>query len=159
MKIDNKFSVAIDNREQLPVLFDKVGSKNFEYLQSVEFKTLKTGDYSLIGLESEIAIERKSIEDLFLSCGRNRDRFEREFQRMSYYKYAALLIESDFKTIFEDPPGTSNMLPKSVFRTLIAWSQRYNVHIFPCPTRAFMEKTIYILLHRYHVDSQKIKFI
>ena len=39
--------------------------------------TLNVGDYSIAGLESVVAIERKSLPDLVACCGRERERFQR----------------------------------------------------------------------------------
>lgn len=151
--------VLIDTREQKPVLFDKVGNQNFPGLNAVEFATLTTGDYSVKGYEysisdESITIERKSLSDLFGSTGRGRDRLEQEFIRMSQFTHASFVIEADLRTIFQTPPQTSQMNPKAVFRTLIAFSQRHNVCVWPCPTRSFAEKCIYILLHRFWSDRQ-----
>jgi ERCC4-type nuclease len=151
--------VLIDTREQKPVLFDKVGHQNFPELSAVEFATLTTGDYSVKGFEypeqgDSITIERKSLSDLFSSTGRGRDRLEQEFIRMSQFSHASFVIESDFRTIFKSPPQTSQMNPRAVYRTIIAFCQRYRVSCWPCPTRSFAEKTTYILLHRFWSDRQ-----
>ncbi len=154
----NDFTVIIDTREQKPMLIDKPGDPNFPDL-NCEVGTLKTGDYSINGMDTpdcahSICIERKSLPDLFSSTGRGRDRLEREFIRMLEFDYAALVIEADYKTIFESPPELSQMLPKSVFRTIIAFSQRYKVHCYPCSNRSFAEKTTYLLLKRFWDDRQ-----
>lgn len=61
--------------------------------------TLATGDYSLLGLESHVCIERKSRED-FLGCvGRERERFDREIQRMLAYPVRVLLVETTWPEI------------------------------------------------------------
>lgn len=150
--------VIVDNREQRPVLFDKAGDSAFPDMQ-ITWGHLPTGDYSITGMDSpscthSICIERKSLSDLFGSTGRGRERFKREYERMAEFDYAALVIEADFRAIFQSPPPASMMHPKSVFRTIIAWCQRYNVHCFPCPDRIFAEKTIYLILKRFWDDRQ-----
>ena len=47
---------------------------------------LRTGDYSLEGYQDQIAIERKSIDDLVVCLGKERDRFE----------YFAVVVEGSF---------------------------------------------------------------
>ena len=148
--------VLVDRREQLPYFYDKIGHPNFPDLQ-IDFATLQTGDYSVQGFESpdksfSVAVERKSKSDLFGSLGQNRPRFENEFTRLSAFTYAALVIEADFQDILFNPPPTSQMNPKSVFRSLLAWSQRFNVHVFPCPNRSFAEKCTFLILHRFYLD-------
>ena len=157
---ENNMVVIIDRREQRPFFIDKIGDINFPGL-SFEWQGLKTGDYSIKSMsdpniyQHSICLERKSLSDLFGSTGRGRVRLEKEFIRMADFDYAALIIEADYKTIFKNPPELSMMKPKSVFRTIIAFCQRYNVQCFPCPDRSFAEQTTYILLKRFFDDRQK----
>ncbi len=145
-----EFKIVIDSREQLPFDFHCQELNHGKVL--TERKTLKTGDYSIQGLEDKITIERKSLSDLFSSVGSGRKRFEREMERMSKFDYAALVVESSLADIFTNPPNRSKMPSKSVFRTLIAWSQRYNVHLWPMWDRQSAERVTYLLLKRYWDD-------
>ncbi|MBI9090731.1 MAG: ERCC4 domain-containing protein [Desulfobacterium sp.] len=152
------FTVLIDTREQLPVLLDKAGAPDFPDLK-IDFASLKTGDYSLEGMEAparphSICIERKSLADLFSSTGRGRARFEREYQRMSEFDYAEIVVEGDLRAVFQSPPPLSQMVPKSVYRTVMAWSQRYRVNAWFCPNRTFAERHIYLSLQRFWADRQ-----
>lgn len=154
----DNLKIIIDTREQRPFFIDKVGDPNFPDLQ-YEWKTLKSGDYSILGMNTpdcakSIAIERKSLVDLFGSMGRGRERLEAEFRRMMLFSYAALIIENDYRDIIKNPPPASMMSPKSVFRSIIAFSQRYNLHIFPCPNRQFAEKTTFLILRRFWDDNR-----
>ncbi len=139
------FIIQIDTNEQLPYTFHSIKPK-----PKTENLWLKTGDYSIIGYHNEITIERKTLSDLFLSVGGGRKRFKKEFIRMQSFKYAALVIESNLDDIFLNPPEFSSMSRKSVFRTLLSWSIRYNVHIWACPDRNFAERLTYLLLKRYY---------
>ena len=148
--------IIIDKREKKPFFLDRVGDPNFPDLR-IKWGTLKTGDYSIETMSTpdcdySVVVERKSLTDLFSSMGRGRKRLQAEFQRMSEFNYAALIIENDFKTIFQAPPATSSMNPKAVFRSILAFSQRYNIHCFPCPNRQFAEKTTYLILRRFWDD-------
>lgn len=150
--------VIIDTREQKPVLFDKEGDPRFPDLQ-IKWDTLKTGDYSIDGMQNpncqhSICIERKSLPDLFGSTGRGRARFEREFIRMAEFDHAELVVEADLRAVFKSPPPLSQMLPKSVYRTVLAFSQRYGVNSWFCPNRQFTEQHIYLSLNRFYMDRQ-----
>lgn len=141
--------IIIDSREQRPYRFA------FSEEDVILVSTLKTGDYSLDGYEDKITIERKSLSDFFLSCGRNRKRFEAEIKRMADMAYAAVIVEADWETIIHRPPTRSKLNPKAIYATVIAWQIRYGVHFWMCPNRAFAEKTTYRILERYEKDSEK----
>ena len=142
-------AIIIDTNEQLPYIFLSI-----KPVPAVIYHKLETGDYSISGFENQITIERKSMSDLFKSTGNDRDRFEREFERMSLFPYAALVIEGDLSSIFLNPPYPSQMEPKSVYRTLLSWSEKYGVHVWPCPDRVFAEKTTYLLLNFWWRHNQ-----
>jgi len=157
------FKILIDTREQLPFFIDKVGDPDFPGLQ-IDFAALKTGDYSLENMNTptcphSICIERKSLADLFQSTGKGRKRFEKEYQRMAKFDYAALIVEADLKAVFQNPPPLSQMVPKSVYRTILAWSQRYGVNSWFCPNRQFAEKTTFLILRRFWLDRQPDGFM
>jgi len=151
--VTSDFTIVIDNREQKPYTFQNIKP---EPPQTVT-QTLKTGDYSIQGMEGLVTCERKEISDLFSSVGKNRARFEREMQRMSEMQHAALIIETSLASMFTNPPRHTKMNPKSVFRTLIAWSQRYGVHIWPMWSRESAEKATYLILKRYFDDHLERK--
>jgi len=161
MKLNNNppfvpFQIIIDTREQRPFFFDRVGDPDFPGL-SFEYGTLHTGDYSIKDMDTpacthSICIERKSLPDLFGSSGRGRERFEREYQRMAEFDYAELVVEADFNAVFKYPPMASMMRPKAVYRTILAFSQRYGVSAWFCPNRQFAERHTYLSLKRFYDD-------
>ena len=147
----SKFIITIDTREQRPYTFQNIKSEPPETIT----QGLSTGDYSVVGFEDKVCVERKSLPDLFSSVGTGRARFEREMIRMSEMQYAALVIESSLAGIFTNPPARSKMNPKSVFRTLIAWSQRHNVHVWPMWNREAAERVTYLILKRFYDDYKE----
>ena len=80
-----QLTCVIDSREQWPL--------DVSPLQTVK-GTLPTADYTIQGLENFIAIERKNLDDLLGCCGRERERFEKEIQRLLGYPCRALVIET-----------------------------------------------------------------
>ena len=152
--------IIIDTREQRPVLYDKSNANGYDDLQ-ISFETLKTGDYSVKGMSDpatckhSICIERKSLPDLFQSLGRGRKRFEKELFRMSKFDFSCIVIEGSFFNILNNPPEMSSMSTKAVFRSLLAFQQRYGVHVMPCHDRAMAERVIYLTLKRFFDDRQK----
>ncbi len=109
-----QLTAIVDTREQLPL--------NLDPLQVTE-DTLTTGDYSLVGLEHLIAIERKSLPDLIGCCGRERERFERELQRLQAYPTACLVIESSWAEI-DRGQWRSKIKVATVRNSLISWTSR-----------------------------------
>lgn len=76
----------VDTRERTPPPLD--------LLIPTQRATLQTGDYSLLGLEHLVRIERKSLADLAMSCGRERPRFDRCMERLRGFQLAVLVIEA-----------------------------------------------------------------
>ena len=101
----------IDTREQLPLDLAPL---------RIERGTLTTGDYSVKGLENVVAIERKSLEDLVLCVGTERERFERCVQRMLAYPVRCLVVESDWAAL-ESGNWRSKTTAAAVLGSLIGW--------------------------------------
>ncbi len=101
----------VDSREQLPLDLSPL---------KVEAGSLATGDYSVKGLEHVVAIERKSAEDMLACVGRERERFEREIQRLLAYPVRAIVVEADWQ-FFEAGDWRGNVTPAAAIGSLIGW--------------------------------------
>jgi len=104
-------TAIIDTREQTPL--------DLAPLQ-MEPGTLDTGDYSLRGLEHVVRIERKSLDDLVACVGRERERFDREVQRLLAYPVRVLLVEATWAQI-EKGGWRSKVTPAAVEGSLLGW--------------------------------------
>ena len=104
----------IDTREVLPL--DLPGLRT-------ERATLTTGDYSVRGLTHVIALERKSLPDLLACCGRERERFDREIQRLLAYPVRSLVVEATWPDI-EAGKWRSKLTTRQVGASLISWMVR-----------------------------------
>ena len=112
-KLDPSNVVAVvDTREQRPLSLDPLRT---------EPATLATGDYSLKGLESHVCIERKSLDDLLGCVGRDRERFERELQRMLAYPVRCLLVEATWAEI-EVGQWRSKVTSSQAMGSLVGWA-------------------------------------
>lgn len=116
-------TIVIDTREQLP----------WEFRSPAETMTLKSGDYSLLEMETGrpledlVAIERKSLSDFLGSITSGRERFEKEMQRLHEgCEWPWLIVES---TLTQIAAGEyrSNVSPKTVFGTIESWMSKYRV--------------------------------
>jgi len=107
--------VVIDTREQCPYAFRGLVSDartgRHPLIVPTVVAGLPSGDYSLQGFESRIAVERKSLADLFNTLGQNRGRFQRELERLAQLNYAAVVIEGDWRSIL-------GAWPEELFRLL-----------------------------------------
>jgi len=125
------FTVRIDTREQTPYTFEGLRfDADRDYVPMAvpcEVGTLATGDYSIVGMEDLVTVERKSLADLYSTLGQGRERFKEEHRRMAELVFAAVVIEADWQTILRYPPSHSQLNPKCVFRTALSWQQRYGV--------------------------------
>lgn len=148
--------VVIDTREQLGYTFDGILADARDgggpLTVSTAVGTLPSGDYSLDGYAERVAVERKSLADLFHTIGQDRDRFERELVRLAAMEFAAVVVEGQWSDIL-DPQPWSQLRPKTVFRSVLAWQQRYpRVHWLMMPDREVAEITTFRILERFHRD-------
>jgi ERCC4-type nuclease len=118
-------------------------------------KHLKTGDYSILGMEDRVTVERKALGDAYQTFSHGRERFERELERMSNMDYSAVVIESTLEGALFEPEVVSQMRAKSFNRSWIAWAQRYNVHFIWAGSRELAERITYIILERFNEEAQK----
>ena len=85
--------VLIDTREQRPWEFD---CETF----TTERAALRTGDYTIAGLEDRVVIERKSLGDFVQTVIQDWIRFRKELYRLAGFDYAAIVVEADIADVF-----------------------------------------------------------
>lgn len=112
--------IIVDTREQAPYFSDSA-------VPTVK-RGLKSGDYSLDGFEDRVAIERKSLPDLYGCIGKGRERFERELVRLSEMDFAAIVVEASLRDVLEGFER-SKVHPRSAVGSLFSWEAKYGVHI------------------------------
>lgn len=152
------YTVIIDTREQHPYEFSRPLSwPGARYPMAVQTTvgTLTSGDYSLVGFEKEVAVERKSKADLFNTMGQSRARFQREIERLAEFKFAVIVIEAEWSEILADPPARSRLNPVTIITTAFAWQQRYpRVHWWPLKGRLMGEVATLRILDRFWRDLE-----
>ena len=122
------FSIAIDTREQRPWLFE-----------NSEVKTLKTGDYSIIGYEDSIGVERKSLADFVGSIGKNRKRFTAEMVRAGEIRHFCIIVEGSWFDLFTGN-YRSQLLPQSAVGSAIGIMARHGIPVIMAETRKQAEQ-------------------
>ena len=117
-------TVVIDTREQLPFIFGGIRSLAKDGRRLIRIPTMRgtlsEGDYSLFSHEHLVSVERKSLSDLFGVIGHDRERFEAELLRLNEKVVAAVVVESDWRAVFNYYPSSLwnllSYLEKRTFR-------------------------------------------
>jgi ERCC4-type nuclease len=109
--------IIVDTREQTPWEFD----------HPTVVECLKTGDYSVQGLENIVVIERKRHNELVQCFTHGRERFERELQRGESLKFLHIIVEASLRGVmdgaYDDYPNQTH--PAAIRGTILAWTARY----------------------------------
>ncbi len=118
-----KLRIVVDTREQRPL--------DFSVFPDVEVAigTLQAGDYSLYGFASEIAVERKSIDDLVGCLTTDRDRFKRELERLRGHSSVMVVVEAPFNDI-RMGRYRSQMDPNAAMQSVFSIMQKYRLPFY-----------------------------
>lgn len=108
-------TVVVDTREKTPPAIDL-------HLPTIR-ASLQTGDYSIQGLEHLVRVERKSLQDLVMCVGRERERFERCIERLRHFPLAVLVIEASESSV-ELKQYRGDIHPNAVLGSVHAWRAR-----------------------------------
>ena len=129
--------ILTDTREQLPYDFEGATET-----------ALKTGDYSVEGLENQVAVERKTRNDLLSCIGQERERFERELERLSEFDLAVVMVEANFRDML-NLPEWSELTPSQVGGSILAWIAKYQVVFFFAGSRKVGERATQKILKKF----------
>lgn len=136
--------IKIDTREQAPYNFDTPS----------EVGAISVGDYSLVGLENNIAIERKELNDLIGCLTTDRERFEKELHKGRALDYFGLVVEASLSDL-ANGHYRSRMGPRSAIQSLLAFSIRYRLPIWFCESREYGQRVTESLLLKYAREIEK----
>jgi ERCC4-type nuclease len=124
-----KPTIIIDTREKEPF---SLRANHPNWITGERRATLKTGDYTVEGMENILCLERKSLPDLVACTVTNRQRFIDSCHRLSGFRWKAILIEAtleDIKRGFEQSDILSNVHPNAVCGTLDAIEVKFGIPI------------------------------
>lgn len=127
MKTDDfDIIIQIDTREQAPLSIQRF---------PIERIGLPCGDYGIKGFSDWTRpawiCERKSLNDLAGSLGKDRERFMREIEKLRQFAFRALVIEATQADV-EAHAYRSDISPASILGTLDALAVRAGLHVFWC---------------------------
>ena len=134
--------VVVDSREQKPYAFSDY--PDVELVQG----TLQQGDYSIEGLENFVAVERKSLSDLVMCLGRDRERFIRELLRARGLESFSIVCEGTWAAL-SNGQYKSRLSPQSATATVCAIMARLKIPIVFCGSRQAAESVTHNLLRQY----------
>lgn len=151
------FTVIVDTREQAAFEFRDIDNlKRYgggRLIIRTQRKGLPTGDYSILGMENRISIERKEMGDFFHCCGGDRERFAGpggQLDRLNQMECGIMMVEASMDMIMRGH-RESQLDPESVRGSVIAWQQDYypNVHWWFCGGKRLAEVTTFRILDRW----------
>jgi ERCC4-type nuclease len=109
------FVILVDTREQTPPPFpDGV---------VLERATLGEADYTTGALKGIAAIERKSGSDYASSMGCDRERVDREIQRLQSYRWKCIVVEDDLTRVYRK----TLVHPHALLGSIASMFARYDV--------------------------------
>jgi len=133
--------IVVDTREQRPYNFN-------EHVVEVFKQKLNTGDYSLVGYEDRVALERKSIDDLIGCLITGRDRFKRELERARELDHFAVIVECSMEDVVQGR-YRSKLNPHAALQSIIAFQARYGTSFIWAGSRDRGEYMTYWMLEKY----------
>jgi len=121
--------VLVDTREREPFA---LYASHPNWIGGERRIALKTGDYTVEGMESLLALERKSLADLVACTVVDRERFLACCERLAKFRWKAILIEAtyeDIKSGFEQFGIPSEVHPNGVCGTLDAIEAKFGIPV------------------------------
>ena len=150
MKV-NDFVIVVDSREKNPYLFETMSIDKKLYRIPPVRRCLPSGDYSILGYESEISLERKSVSDFIRSITYERKRFEREIEKLTKIRRALVLVEGRFSDVILSGGGVKSLInSESITGTVASWYVRYGIPFYFVAGREESEKFCFKILSKYY---------
>jgi ERCC4-type nuclease len=121
------FCIVADSREKEPYIFE---------CPTVSHK-LDAGDYSVEGLESVVAVERKSLADFTSTVMHDFQRFAVELEKLAAMEAACIVVEADLDAVLRGKEAETlhNTSPGSLLGAAQWLSLRFGVPIYWCGSR------------------------
>jgi ERCC4-type nuclease len=121
--------VLVDTREREPF---PLHANHPNWIGGERRATLKTGDYTLEGMESLLSLERKNLADLVACMVTYRRRFIAACSRLARFRWKAILVEATYEDIrggfgqFDIP---SEVHPNAICGTLDAIEAKFGIPV------------------------------
>lgn len=131
------FIVAFAGNEQKPFTQEEMTIQTPDGPVPLRMRKMKlvTGDYSIVGAENLIAVERKETSDLINCIGNDRERFDREMQRILAYPSRVVIVEDHFSCL-ERAQWRSRLTSTQAIASVAGWMEKGVPFIFAGDRRA-----------------------
>jgi ERCC4-type nuclease len=126
--------VLVDTRERAPM---PLHANHPNWIGGERRVALRTGDYTLEGMESLLSLERKSLADVVACTVTYRRRFLAACGRLAQFRCRAILVEATYEDIkegFESFGIPSDVQPNAVCGTLDAIEAKFGIPIIYAST-------------------------
>ena len=144
MDLTKLLRIVVAKNEQQPLTF-----RQFPDVLAIP-ATLRTGDYSILGYEEKIAVERKhSLDEICSNIGKGRERFEKELERAKGFDRFYLLIEGNPADFVLGGWERSHLSMNAGIGSLTAWDFEYNLRVQFCSCRIVAERWIVYWFRNY----------
>ena len=137
--------VVIDSQEHMGYKFERFTN----WFSGTIRKRMPVGDYTLQGMEEELALERKTLPDLVNSIIQDRKDFIGKCEKLSTFRKKCLVIEgslSSIKTPYED----SQAHPNAVLGSLLAAQERWQIPVYFLNDFILAEEFVASMLSKYN---------
>src|SRR6056300_1328138 len=131
------FTVIKDTREQDGYFFSE-----FNTCAGMIEQKLDTGDYSIVGLEDKVCIERKGcVEELGINLGQKKYPFMNEIARMEPFPHKFIVLEFSLEDLIKFPEDTRipiknksavKITGRYMLKCLIEFQMYNNIHVLFC---------------------------
>ena len=121
------FTIVIDTREQQPYTFSCATQRH----------KLEAGDYSVLGQEHRIAVERKSLPDFVHTVIHDTQRFRTELEKLAVCEFACVVVEADLDDVLRGLRQSDLRLvtPSAVLGAALHIAVRHRVPVYWCGSR------------------------
>lgn len=138
-------TVVIDSAEHMGYTFKRFTN----WFSGTVRRRLPTGDYTLLGLETEVAVERKTLPDLVNSVIQERRDFIKKCERLAFFKKKCVVIEGTLGML-KTPYAESQAHPNAVLGSIVAVQERWNIPVYFLDTFLLAEEFVASMLSKYH---------
>jgi len=139
-KVAPKYTVIRDSREQEGHFFG-----NFNRCEGTVVEKLDTGDYTVLGLEDKLCIERKSsVEEIAVNLGKGKYAFYNEIERMMEFPHKYLVLEFSVEDVMGFPENSRvpyekrkdvKISAKYIMKCLVEFQVFNDIHVVFCGSR------------------------